>query len=242
MLGSTHRIGGIAIGALIPVVIQNSFEIQIDNPLLFVSLTMSGGALGSLIPDIDSTTSTLGRRIKGVSKFFSSKFGHRGGTHTILSCILFSFLCIFLTNELEIYLSTNINNEKIFMFSAINALVVVTSCLFILGSIPNKYRGPLSKKNDIYIIIFLTLATMFFTFKNIDAAISYIEIYMIGISFGYVSHIILDLFTKEGVPLFRPLIKYRFKLLPFKTGSFIEGIVRFFNLIVIIYALFTLLN
>lgn len=242
MLGYTHRMGGIALGAAVPVIVQKQFGVMIDDPLIFVSLTMSGGALGSLIPDIDSTTSTLGRKIKPISKFISQKFGHRGGTHTILSCILFSILCFYITKKLEIYLSVGINNEKILMFSIINAIIVVTSCLFILSSIPNKLRGPLSKKNDIYIIIFLTLATVFFTFTNVEVVVSYIEIYMIGIVLGYTSHIILDMFTREGVPLLRPIFKMRFKVLPCKTGSFIEGLFKFFSTLIIIWSLFELLN
>lgn len=242
MLASTHRIGGIALGAVIPIMIEKYTNIQIENPFIFVALTMSGGALGSLIPDIDSTTSTLGRRVKPISKLISDKLGHRGGTHTILACFIFTFFCFFINEKIKTYLSINLNNEKILMFSTINAFITVTSCLFILGGIPSKLRGPLSKKNDIYIIVFLTLATVFFTFKNIALAVSYIDIYIIGVVFGYISHILLDLFTKEGVPLLRPIIKYRFSLLPFKTGSFIEGISRFINIIIIFGALMKLLN
>ncbi|WP_297522726.1 metal-dependent hydrolase [uncultured Clostridium sp.] len=242
MLGVTHRIGGIAFGALLPIVIQEWIGVKLENPFLFVALTMSGGAVGSLIPDIDSVNSTIGRKIKPISKFISGKFGHRGGTHTILACFLFAMVSLFFSRGLEEYLSVGINNEKIFIFSSINAIIVVSSCLFILGGIPPNLRGPLSKKNDIYIIIFLTLATMFFTFKNTPIAISYIEIYMLGLIFGYISHILLDLFTKEGVPLLRPIIKFRFSLLPFKTGSFIEGVSRFLNTIIIFWALVKLLN
>ncbi|MGL4760767.1 MAG: metal-dependent hydrolase [Sarcina sp.] len=242
MLGTTHRIGGIAFGAVLPLVIQKYIGGDIHSPFIFVALTMSGGAVGSLIPDIDSVNSTIGRKVKPISKFISDKFGHRGGTHTILSCVLFTLLCIYISKKLETYLSIGVNNEKLIIFSTINAIIVVSSCLFILGTMPSKLRGPLSKKNDIYVIIFLTLSTVFFTLKNTALVISYIHVYILGIILGYISHIILDLFTKEGVPLLRPLIKFRFKLLPFKTGSFIETIFSGLNTIIIFWALTKLFN
>ena len=61
MLGPTHRIGGVAAGALVTVAIEKVLNIPIQDPILFVSITMAGGAIGSLIPDIDSPSSTLGR-------------------------------------------------------------------------------------------------------------------------------------------------------------------------------------
>ncbi|MGL4450264.1 MAG: metal-dependent hydrolase [Sarcina sp.] len=241
MLAATHRIGGIAFGAVLPLAIQKYMNIELENQIVFVALTMSGGALGSLIPDIDSTSSTLGRKIKPLSKFISNKFGHRGGTHTLVACLIFTIFCFIFSSKFKIYLSKDVNIEKFLILSTISTIITVTSCLFILDRIPSKLRGILSKKNDIYIVVFLTLATMIFTFKNTLVIISYIDIYIIGVISGYISHIFLDLFTKEGVPLLRPITKYRFSLLPFKTGSFIEGIFKFINTIIIFAALIKLL-
>ncbi|MGL4991711.1 MAG: metal-dependent hydrolase [Sarcina sp.] len=242
MLAVTHRIGGITFGAVLSLIIQEKLNITYDNPLIFMAITMSGGAVGSLIPDIDSTSSTIGRKFKFISKFVSKKFGHRGGTHTILACIIFTATLFFFTTKLEFYLASEISKEKILFFASINALIVVTSSAFILNSIPNKFRGILAKKNDIYIITFLTLATVFFTFRNTSDVISYIYIYALGITLGYISHIILDLFTKEGVPLLQPISKHRFNIFPFKTGSFIEKISQFINIGILIYCMIKILN
>ncbi|WP_066869074.1 metal-dependent hydrolase [Clostridium mediterraneense] len=242
MLAKTHRMGGIALGAVLPLIIQEYIGARLEDPLIFVSLTMAGGAIGSLIPDIDSSTSTVGRKVKPISKFISSKFGHRGFTHTILALILFSYLIFFLGDKLKLYLESGTDQNKTLIFASINSFIVVTSCLFVLSSIPNKFRGILAKKNDIYIIIILSLSTVFFTFNNKEKVLTYIEVYLLGVVLGYLSHILLDLFTKEGVPLMGPFIKLKFKLSPFKTGSFIEGVASFFSFIVIVSSLIKLLN
>lgn len=242
MLGPTHRLGGIAVGAAIPLVIRSYFNIEIENTLVFVSLTMAGGAIGSIIPDIDSSTSMIGRRFKHISKFISSKFGHRGGTHTILSVFLFTFFMFFIAKKLEAFLSSGVNDKKILIFASINAVIIAGSALFALSSIPNKYRGILAKRNDIFIVIFLTLATVFFTFDNKENLLQYINIYLIGIVLGYISHIFLDLLTKEGVPLLRPLLKMKFKFSLFKTGGFIEFISKTCSFFIIIFCLMKLLN
>ncbi len=48
-------------------------------------LLLAGGALGSLLPDIDHPSSTFGRRVLPVSMAFSALFGHRGITHSLLA-------------------------------------------------------------------------------------------------------------------------------------------------------------
>lgn len=242
MIGTTHRLGGLAVGAAIPLVMKLYLNIEIENPLVFVSLTMAGGGVGSIIPDIDSNNSIVGRRFKKLSKFISSKFGHRGGTHTILSVVLFSFFMFFIARKLESFLSSGINDKKVLIFASINSIIIAGSTLFALSSIPNKYRGVLSKRNDIFIIIALTLATVFFTFDNKENLLGYIDIYLLGIVLGYISHIFLDLLTKEGVPLLRPLLKIRFKFSPFRTGGIIEFISKTCSFFIIIFCLMKLLN
>mgnify|MGYP000250541018 CR=1 FL=1 len=45
---------------------------------------MAAALLGSILPDLDSPYSKLGRRFWPVSKLVFSIFGHRGGTHSLL--------------------------------------------------------------------------------------------------------------------------------------------------------------
>lgn len=58
-----------------------------------------------------------------------------------------------------------------------------------------------------------------------------------GIILGYLSHIILDMCTKKGCPVFNP-IKINISILPLKTGGLIERIIRVVFYILIIYLLY----
>jgi inner membrane protein len=45
---------------------------------------------------------------------------------------------------------------------------------------------------------------------------------LVGFTMGCASHLLLDMFTKGGIPLLFPLSKKRVKLTPFKTGGIFE--------------------
>lgn len=72
MMGSTHLILGAAAGlAALP------FD-PASWPLL-----IGAGIVGGLLPDLDSPTSSLGRRVRPLSTAMCKVFGHRGGTHSL---------------------------------------------------------------------------------------------------------------------------------------------------------------
>lgn len=66
-----------------------------------------------------------------------------------------------------------------------------------------------------------------------------------GIFFGYASHILLDIFTYEGVDLFFPL-GFNFKLSRLKTSSkgerYVNKVLKFISINLIFYNLYYLLN
>ncbi len=61
--------------------------------LATIGLPASLAALASLLPDIDTPYSGLGRRMLPVSIFISSKAGHRGFTHSFKACLLVLAIC-----------------------------------------------------------------------------------------------------------------------------------------------------
>ncbi len=70
-------------------------------PLLNANpLSLSAVFLGSLLPDIDTPRSYLGRRLPGISALFSSILRHRGITHSLLAWALLTLLSIFLCSRL----------------------------------------------------------------------------------------------------------------------------------------------
>lgn len=83
MEGKTHIAGGIAAGLL-----YLTYGGPVEEELLF----MGSCILGSLIPDIDHTGSTLGRKVPILDNIISGVFGHRTITHSLLFVILASWL------------------------------------------------------------------------------------------------------------------------------------------------------
>ena len=50
-----------------------------------------------------------------------------------------------------------------------------------------------------------------------------------------ISHVLLDLITKEGVPLFYPLNKEKISLIGITTGGFVESIIGTFLTVAALY-------
>jgi len=82
MLGRTHLLFSLFLSLLF----LNVFFVK--QSIFFVAIFV----LGSIIPDIDESSSIIGRKLKFVSWFFS----HRGFFHSIFSAIIFSSLVLFL--------------------------------------------------------------------------------------------------------------------------------------------------
>lgn len=83
MEGKTHIAGGLAAGAL-----YLSFEGAVEHEALFIGSL----ALGALLPDIDHTGSSIGRKVPLIDNIISTIFGHRSFTHSFLFLVLVFFL------------------------------------------------------------------------------------------------------------------------------------------------------
>lgn len=83
MEGKTHIAGGIAVGAL-----YLNFGGSVEHEALFFGSL----ALGALIPDIDHTGSSIGRKVPLLDNLVSALFGHRAFTHSLLILFLAFFL------------------------------------------------------------------------------------------------------------------------------------------------------
>lgn len=81
MMGRTHLAAGICVGGAAAYTLE---------PDLFIPAIAIGMAT-SLIPDIDHSSSLLGRYIKPVGWLLK----HRGITHTVFFAVLFSAVCFF---------------------------------------------------------------------------------------------------------------------------------------------------
>lgn len=137
--------GGLIAGTLSAPYLANG---DLKSQAIFVTCT----GVGSLLPDIDSIHSKIGRAFLPVSAAMQLVFGHRGIFHTLLFPIVLSLILIL--------------------------------CHFFSANI----------------------------------------VFLLPLLIGYISHLLLDLFNPEGVPLLWPLnIKFSVPLA--ETGSFMERIV-----------------
>lgn len=87
MTGRTHLAAGIGTGALLVLAEQKIASGATVFPI-DAAITVAGGALGSLIPDIDTPTSKLGHKIKPLSALFNTLCGHRAMFHSVVVLII----------------------------------------------------------------------------------------------------------------------------------------------------------
>ena len=157
----THKIGGICTGIITSVLLfmDNPSPITLVSSLLLIY----GASIGSIAPDIDKSTTKIGKNIflKPISLFIQKKYGHRTITHSLIV----SLVCL--------------------------SLLIYSSCMF---------RG-----------------LAYYLYSNL----------VIGFSIGYMSHLLLDFLTVQGIPLFYPFDKTKYRLCRFKTSKhedFVSGL------------------
>lgn len=91
-MSRTHLIFSFLIGLLI----INSFDIQ--NKIIFIAILL----IASIIPDIDSYKSKIGKKVKPISFLLNLFFMHRGMFHSLFLLTLISFVIALVKTELAI--------------------------------------------------------------------------------------------------------------------------------------------
>jgi len=98
MNGKTHKIGGVCAG-----IIATSMLIEAPysfDKILIGGVLIGGSIIGSLMPDIDLPSSTVGKKVKPLSYLIHQIFGHRGITHTPILHIICSIFLLLLGGSL----------------------------------------------------------------------------------------------------------------------------------------------
>ena len=75
MIGSTHTAGGMLAGTAVGLAFGQPW------------VGLLAGAVGGLLPDIDTPGSTIGRKVPVLPLLLNALLGHRGGTHTVWFCL-----------------------------------------------------------------------------------------------------------------------------------------------------------
>lgn len=96
MLGRQHLLFGITSSIALSAVMNRSGSPLFAFPLVFVG----AAAVGSLLPDIDSENSMLGKKITFISAYLDGRFGHRTVGHEILIMVPLFILSLFAGNPL----------------------------------------------------------------------------------------------------------------------------------------------
>lgn len=101
MLGKQHLLFGTVTGIATVITLNQLGVIDETGMYEFTGMAM----LGSLLPDIDMTTSTIGRILKPVSFILSKAIGHRTYTHDVfLNIILCVISMFYMKNNYIMYL------------------------------------------------------------------------------------------------------------------------------------------
>lgn len=62
--------------------------------------------------------------------------------------------------------------------------------------------------------------------------------FLFGIALGYIFHILGDMLSKTGVPLFLPFSKKRIKIPLYTTGGTMEVVIHFLSVAILVYFIF----
>ena len=241
MLGKTHRLGGIMVGALTPVVLERVLNIQVDNIALFTTVTMAGGAIGSLLPDLDSPNSIISKKLRPVSKAVREFAHHRGITHTLLGWIIFGIISVVMSYISINFLDKTTSYYERGVMGIVCGVIISSSMAFIANSI-NKYTHIIKKREirKLSIAGFLFGFILVLTFNKV--VLAWVPVYLLGMTLGYGVHIFYDMFTISGVPFFYPFTKESFRFAKFRTGGIIEIIASSISIVIIVIALCSLFN
>lgn len=100
----THKIGGVSAGVLLSATMFCN-EIQ---PLSFIAsgLMIYSASLGSVAPDIDKTTTKVGRKffLRPISHYLQNRYGHRTITHALVASIIVFAILLFLAKYMTGFL------------------------------------------------------------------------------------------------------------------------------------------
>lgn len=96
MTGKIHALVGFTLGINIAYKLQLALSLTTSQYLICVAVT----TLGSLLPDIDTPHSILGRKVKAISYPIYKVFGHRTITHSLFVWTLLLFISPFLNTGL----------------------------------------------------------------------------------------------------------------------------------------------
>ncbi|WP_304428043.1 metal-dependent hydrolase [uncultured Clostridium sp.] len=222
MIGKTHRVGGLAFGAVASSILFTGQDLSIALPATTVILT--GSAFGSLIPDLDHAGAELSKKHKLASSIVRLFADHRGVTHYGITSIVFCAIMALLN-----YLVITSRSQ---LLIGILCVGVVQATIKLVFTYTPRWLTKKAKRK-VVIAGFIIPFILAFEFSTISEII--IGYYLLGMGVGYISHLFLDSLTVSGVPFGKPWLNKNIKLGNLRTGEH-ERLVS--NICYVITALF----
>ncbi|MDR1638245.1 MAG: metal-dependent hydrolase [Clostridiales bacterium] len=148
--------------------------------------------VGACLPDADHVGSEYGQKLRFMGKI---SLGAAGGA--VVFAVLYWFIL----------------HQFIWQF-----VVAAAGCvMFSLFSKSLKHRGIM---HSIWIPLLLMAIAYIGTMKNWFGEIQLAAVSsLVGVSGGYLTHLLADMFNPDGVKLFQPIFKGRFRVARILTGS-----------------------
>ncbi len=195
-LGHTHALSGAVAGLAVGLYLSHSSSVQLA---LFTGLT----AGAAVLPDIDHPNSTLAHCFGFLTKSFAWLIGkisggHRHLTHAILGVAGFEFLA---------WLAVKFRHE----IGGKVGVIVLLSLIIASGLYAFGLRGHVADLVAIAAAIGLVVT---------GTGLSHVAV---AVGVGCATHVVGDMLTDEGCPLFYPFSEQHYRLLPrplaFTTGT-----------------------
>ena len=127
------------------------------------------GVFMSILPDIDTPYSFIGKLLKPISKFINKRCGHRSVTHSFLALLTVSVFGFLINNQIGLVLMIGYSLHLFFDMLNPSGVPLLypdcTSFVIFSGIIPVKGV----RENWLFAILFIVLGVYLFTsFFNID--------------------------------------------------------------------------
>ncbi len=172
-----------------------------NQPVTLPQLAVAGFA--GLLPDIDSPSSTVGRRIRPISKLIGSILGHRGFTHSLICAYLLFMALVYCTEHYDAktsyYIATYLPPLLIGYLSHLLGDMFTPSGVPLLWPVKYKFCLPFTFKADSktetifvsWLCIFSFTGYLYFVFPdhhpidnvdftNVDSVVNYLSAFWNG--------------------------------------------------------------
>lgn len=180
----------------------------------------------SVIPDLDSISSTiisvlgiLGKALSSAMRSFASmmvtlfkskkediKDPHRTFWHTLLASFFVGSFVLWTSSLNKTIILDKVGNFNLGKF-LVALWIYLCFKLTLAGLLGNKYKRKIHKK-QVKFLLFVEIMSVLISFLTLAFLPNDVSFWWLGVCawFGYVLHLLGDMLTKQGVPLFFPFI------------------------------------